>query len=163
MLLIEFNESKSILWIVLSKTINILRNLRGKKKKQNIGCPQECCHMFMYKDPSSDGSLVTLNLPFKVILRRFDVVFWCLWECENAALFKPNDENSLKFTNTILRFALFSSNQRIRWGIVKIWWLNRTSTRARTRCGQDALIQFCKSAFIPQPVRNLSLSLRIAS
>ena len=38
-------------------------------------------HRFMFIAPSSDHSLLTLNLPFKVILRRFEVVFWCL-ECE---------------------------------------------------------------------------------
>ena len=51
------------LWIVLSETINILRNL----KKENGGCPQEVYHRFMYQASSSDNSLLTLNLPFKVI------------------------------------------------------------------------------------------------
>ena len=37
----------------------------------------------MYIDPSSGHiSLNFLNMPFKLILRRFEVVFWCLeWEC----------------------------------------------------------------------------------
>ena len=53
----------------------------------------------MYKAPSSDCSL-TLNLSFKVILRQFQVVFWCLeWEC---CTFQKINENSFKFTNTIL-------------------------------------------------------------
>ena len=42
----------------------------------------------MYVAPSSDHSLLTLNLPFKVNLRRFEVVrlFSDVWS-ENVALF----------------------------------------------------------------------------
>ena len=58
------------LWIiVLSETINILRNLHTHKKK--IGMPPEIYHRFMYKAPSNDHSLSTLTLPVKVILRKF--------------------------------------------------------------------------------------------
>ena len=53
----------------------------------------------MYIAPSSGEPLLNLNLPFKWILRRFEVVFSCL---ENVALFYKIDENSLKSTNTIL-------------------------------------------------------------
>ena len=71
--------------MVLSETINILRNW----KKKYLGGPKEVYHRFKYIAPSSDLSLLTHNLAFKVILRRFEVVFWCLeWEIENAALFK---------------------------------------------------------------------------
>ena len=36
----------------------------------------------MYIAPSSGESLLNLNVPFTLILRRFEVVFWCLeWEC----------------------------------------------------------------------------------
>ena len=67
------------LWIVLSETINILRNLQ---KQTFLGCPREFCHMFIYIAPSRGHSLLTPSLPFKVILRRFEVVFWCLeWDC----------------------------------------------------------------------------------
>ena len=48
---------------------------------------------------SSDCSLLNLILPFKVILRRIEVVFWCLkWEC---CTFQKIDENSFKLTNTL--------------------------------------------------------------
>ena len=41
--------------------------------------------------PSSGRALVNLSLPFELILRRFEVVFWCLeWECCKI------DGNSLK-------------------------------------------------------------------
>ena len=59
---------------------------RSNSRRRKWG--QILYHRFMYKciAPSSDHSLLTLNLPFKVILRRFEIVFWCLeWEL-NAAL-----------------------------------------------------------------------------
>ena len=52
---------------------------------------------FMYIAPSSDYSLLTIKLPFKVILRRFEVVFWCL-EGEMLHTFQTIDENSFKST-----------------------------------------------------------------
>ena len=69
------------------------------KKLSFSGCHQKVYHRFMYIAPSSDHSLLTPNLPFKVILREFEVVFWCLeWEC---CTFQKIDENSFKSTNTI--------------------------------------------------------------
>ena len=59
------------MWIVLSEIINILRNLH----KKNLGCPRKFCNRFMYIASSSGNSLLNLNLPFKVILMRFEVVF----------------------------------------------------------------------------------------
>ena len=47
--------------------------LKNIKKWGGGGGSQEFYHRFMYKALSSDSSLLTLNLPFKVILRRFDV------------------------------------------------------------------------------------------
>ena len=52
---------------------------------------------FRYMAPSSDHPLLTLKLPFKVILRRFQAVFWCL-ELERCA-FQKTDENSFKSAN----------------------------------------------------------------
>ena len=48
------------------------------ERKEKSWGPQELCHRFMYIHvaPSRDCSLLTLNLPFKVILS------------ENAAFFK---------------------------------------------------------------------------
>ena len=44
--------------------------------------PQIFYHRCVYIAPSSDHSLLTSNLLFTVILRKFEVVFWCLeWEC----------------------------------------------------------------------------------
>ena len=66
------------LWIILSKTINILRKLQ----KKNFWDAPDIFNMFMYIAPSSGKPLPDLNLPFKWILRRFEVVFWCrAWEC----------------------------------------------------------------------------------
>ena len=60
------------MWIVLSETINMLRNLQ---KIHIFGVPREFYHSFIYIVPSSDHSLLTLNMPFKVMLKRFEVVF----------------------------------------------------------------------------------------
>ena len=79
------------LWIVLSETINNLRNL--KKKRFRVAL-QQIYHRVIYIVPSSGHSLVNLNIPFTLILRRFAVVFWCLeWEC---CTFQKTDENSFK-------------------------------------------------------------------
>ena len=89
------------LWIILSEIIKILRNLHPPKKikpTQFLGCLQKYCHTcrFIYIAPSSNCSLVTLTLPFQVILRRFEVLFWCMgWEC---CIFQTNDENSFQST-----------------------------------------------------------------
>ena len=58
------------LWIFLSETINFLRKLHNTK-------------IFgMYIAPSSGHISLNFDMPFKLILRRFEVVFWCLeWEC----------------------------------------------------------------------------------
>ena len=66
-------------WIVLSETIHILRKLKNIKF---LGCSRKFYHRFMYIPPSSGEPLPSVNLPFKWIVRRFEVVFWCLeWEC----------------------------------------------------------------------------------
>ena len=74
------------------------RNFPGKK----IGgcpCPREFHHRFMYIASSSDHSLLTLKLPFKVVLWRFKVLHLCLkWEW---CTFKKT-ENSYKSTITIM-------------------------------------------------------------
>ena len=86
------------LWILLSETIHFLRKLH----KTNIfGMPTKILyHRVMYRAPSSGHISLNFNMPLKLILRRFEVVFWCLeWEC---CTFWKNDGNSLKSTNTIL-------------------------------------------------------------
>ena len=46
------------------------------------GGRQKFYHRFMYIASPSHYSWLTLNMPFRVILRRFEVVFWCIeWEC----------------------------------------------------------------------------------
>ena len=53
----------------------------------------------MYIAPSSGHISLNFNMPFKLILRRFEVVFWCLeWEC---CTFWKTDGNSFKSTNTV--------------------------------------------------------------
>ena len=62
--------------------------------------PEHFTHRFMNIAPSSGEPLPSLDLPIKWILRRFEVVFWCLeWE---YCTFQKIDENSFKSTNTIL-------------------------------------------------------------
>ena len=63
------------------------------------GCPQNFYYRVMYRAPSSGHELLNLNLPFKFILSRFEVVFWCLeWECCTSWKI---DRNSFKSTNTV--------------------------------------------------------------
>ena len=71
--ILEYDE------FVLSENINILLICNNKKQKKNynFGGPRELYHRFMYMASSSGRSLLTFNLPFKVILRMFEVVFWC--------------------------------------------------------------------------------------
>ena len=85
------------LWIVkLSETINIWKFCNNNKNK--LGCPRELYHRFMYIVLSSDHQLLILNVPFKMILKKIEVVFWCLeWE---LCKFRKTDENSFKSTNT---------------------------------------------------------------
>ena len=86
------------LWIVWSETINIMRKLH----KTNIfgDAPENFTIGLWYIAPSSGHELMNLDLPFKLILRRFEVVFWCVeWVC--CTFWKING-NSFKSTNTIL-------------------------------------------------------------
>ena len=90
------------MWIVLSETINNFAKFAKKHNFFRDAGPQDygdLCHIFMYIAPSNDRSLLTLALPFKVIQRRFGVVFWCLeWEC---CTFQTSVENRFKFTKTM--------------------------------------------------------------
>ena len=85
------------LWIILSETINILRKVQ---KLTFSGCPRKFYHRVMHIAPSTGHISLTFNMPFKLIVRRCEVVFWCLeWEC---CTFWKIDGNSFKSTNTIL-------------------------------------------------------------
>ena len=82
----------------MSETINYsFRNL------QNIFgmLPKNFPYRFMYIAPSNGGhSLLNLNLPFVLILRRFEVVFWCLdWEC---CTFKRSYRKFIQISDIIL-------------------------------------------------------------
>ena len=49
------------------------------EQKKIIGeAPDDMIALCTCIAPSSNCSLLTLNLPFEVILRRFVVVFWCM-------------------------------------------------------------------------------------
>ena len=64
------------------------------------GCPRKFYQRVMNIAPSSGHISLNFNMPFKLILRRFKVVFLCLeWEC---CLFWKIDGNAFKSTNTIL-------------------------------------------------------------
>ena len=60
--------------IVLSKTINILRNVQNNNKIWDAS-ETFSIGLYIHVAPSSDHSLMTLTLLFKVILRRYVVVF----------------------------------------------------------------------------------------
>ena len=83
--------------------------------------PQEFYHRFMYIAPSSDHSLLIPNLPFKVILRKFEVVFWCLeWEC---CTFQKTDENSFKSSNTYTMALIFFHIKNLSGSAVTTQWI----------------------------------------
>ena len=73
-----------------------------------LGCPRKFYHRVVYIAPSSGHESVNHNLPFELILRRFEVVFWYLeWNC---CTFKNIDGNSFKSTNTIILHGFKVSN-----------------------------------------------------
>ena len=94
------------LWIILYETLTI------KKKKSIVKClgaSQKFYRRFMYIAPSSGEPLPNINWTCKWIVRRFEVVFWCLeWEC--CTLFKS--------TNTIFYYG-FTLNSL---GLMKLLW-----------------------------------------
>ena len=68
-----------VLWIFLSETFNFLRKLH---KTNTFGLPKKTYHRVMYIATSSGHISLNFNILFKLILRRFEVVFWYLeWEC----------------------------------------------------------------------------------
>ena len=61
------------------------------------------------------GSLVNLNVPFKLILRRFEVVLWCLeWECYtfNKRLMKIHS-NSVHFITRLMLSATWTYESQV--------------------------------------------------
>ena len=85
------------LWILCLKPSILWENCI---KPTFLGCPRKFYHRVMYIAPSNGHISLNYNIPFKLVLRRFEVVFWCLeWE---RCTFKKTDENSFKSTNTIL-------------------------------------------------------------
>ena len=52
------------------------------------GCPRNFYHRFTYIAPSSGHSLLNLNMPFTLILRRFDVVSYVWSRAANLSLSK---------------------------------------------------------------------------
>ena len=99
------------LWIVLSKTINILINLQPKIlfPPTPPPPPQEFYSGFIYIVPSSECSLLILSLSLKVIPKRFDIVFWCLkWECCTFKRFMKihwNPPNVYNGFNSVIYFT----------------------------------------------------------
>ena len=73
------------MWIVLSETINILKKLPFQPLSLGGGGAFEFYHGYKY--PSSDHSLLTLNLPFKVYSKQALRLFSDVWN-GNAVLFK---------------------------------------------------------------------------
>ena len=65
------------------------------------GCLREFSHRDMYIAPSSGHTSFNFNMPFKLILRSCEVVFWCL-EWKYCTFLKGIDGNPFQFTKTIL-------------------------------------------------------------
>ena len=82
-----------------------------------LRCSWKFYHRVTYMAPSSGHISLNLNMPFKFILRRFEVVFWCLeWEC---CTFWKIDGNSFKSTNTILCCPTLAKGSK--WHTIQIW------------------------------------------
>ena len=66
-----------VLWIFLSETINFQDAPQNSTIELHV-----YIHMYMYITPSSGHISLNFNMTFKFIIRRAEVVFWCLeWEC----------------------------------------------------------------------------------
>ena len=88
------------LWIFLSDTINFLRKLH---KTIHFRDAPENSIIVMYIAPSSGHISLKFDMPFKLILRSFEIVFWCMeWEC---CTFCKIDGNSFKSTNTTIYYG----------------------------------------------------------
>ena len=69
-------HEKGVFWIILQEVKNLIMG-----SLTCIGCDSPI-RLKAYIAHSSGRSLMNLNLPFKLSLRWFEVVFWCLqWEC----------------------------------------------------------------------------------
>ena len=76
-----------------------------------LGCPRNVYRRFMYIAPSCRCSLMNPNLPYRFILRRLEVAFWCLeWEC--CTFFSSNPP-----------VLYFSSNIYVRYETTWIIWI----------------------------------------
>ena len=109
---IEFYEFSKRCELFGLKCINILQNLHTHNKIGGGGA--EFYHRFVYihvhvafVGPLSDHSLLTFNLPFKVILRR-------VWGCFLMSAVRKlhfsiniNYKNSFKSTNTIVQHVYY--------------------------------------------------------
>ena len=107
------------------------------------GCPWEFDNRFMYIAPSNGHSLLNINVPFKVILWRFEVVFYYL-EWESCTFLKDwwkfiHIHQYYNLANLILGKSenLFHRNSSI-WS-----WLWEASHRAGMVCS-DSLLFFFK-------------------
>ena len=86
--------------------------------------------MYIHVAPSSGHISLNCNMPFKLILRSFEVVFWCLeWEC---CTFWKIDGNSFKSTNTILHGF---NPHNIHWTSIETSFL-QSNTPARESPGK---------------------------
>ena len=95
------------------------------KNKSFWDAPENFTIGLLYVAPSSDRSLLTFNLPFKVILRRFIVVFWCL-KLRMLHCFQTTDENWLKTTNTIycgFKGHVYNDYRGMEWDVAILWML----------------------------------------
>ena len=113
----------------------------------------------------------------KTFVMKFNVGSNRVPKCDVTAIHRHGTTSSFKLTHTHLyrlhgvwsfrsrraKHGALSRTLFWLWKRIRAFFLNRTSTRARTRCGQDAESNFVN----PQPVRNLSATcpypFRIAS
>ena len=149
---IEFYEFYRALWIVLSESINISRNLHTKR--YFFVPPWEFYPRFMLKVPSTDHSLLTLNMPFKMIVLKE------VWGCflMSGMRILPFSKDWMKFIQIhqyypILSYECFAQEQiflmradlKLQWRFVNcycdIWITDCTHER------EKRLLRVCSLAF----------------
>ena len=115
-----YNLLNRVLWVLKILVLCFVWNfeyLRKLHRTNILRMPRKFYHRFMYIAPSSVLCIEwTLICLFKLILRRFEVVFWCLeWEC--CRLLKDFVGNSFKSTHTIALKKKIHS-----WNVGFLFW-----------------------------------------
>ena len=114
------------LWIFMSETINFLRKL------QFLGCLRKFYHRVMYRAPSSGQISLNFNIPIKLILRKFAVVFWYLeWECCTFLKYWCKFIQIHKYYTMALLSGLSIEDARWSLPVQRLWFISRNENKGQ--------------------------------